>query len=140
MSRVVLLAAALAFGVGCSAALIPTPTTSRPTRINVSLTDALRIEPASISVPANVPVTFVVTNSGATDHEFYVGDEAVQSAHEAEMQSMGGMMHDEPNGIAVEPGQTKELTMTFDEPGQTLAGCHVAGHYGGGMRATISVT
>ncbi len=37
-------------------------------RIEVSLTDGLRIEPAEIVVPAGVPVTFVVTNTGATDH------------------------------------------------------------------------
>jgi uncharacterized cupredoxin-like copper-binding protein len=40
----------------------------------------------------------------------------------------------------VKPGETKELTNTFAEAGKTLAGCHVAGHYGGGMKATISVT
>ena len=52
---------------------------------------------------------------------------------------MGGMTHDEPEGIAVKPGETKELTYTFAEAGQTLAGCHVAGHYGGGMKAQITV-
>ncbi len=110
------------------------------TRVDVTLTDALQIEPASMSVPAGVPVTFVVTNSGATDHEFYLGDEAAQAEHEKEMASMGGMTHDEPEGIAVKPGETKELTYTFAEAGATLAGCHVAGHYGGGMKAAITVT
>jgi uncharacterized cupredoxin-like copper-binding protein len=110
------------------------------TRVEVNLTDALKIEPASMTVPAGVPVTFVVTNSGATDHEFYLGNEEAQAAHEKEMVEMGGMAHDEPEGIAVKPGETKELTYTFAEAGQTLAGCHVVGHYGGGMKATITVT
>jgi uncharacterized cupredoxin-like copper-binding protein len=110
------------------------------TRIVVTLTDSLRIEPAGISVPASVPVTFVVTNSGAIDHEFYLGDEAAQAEHEKEMVSMGGMAHDEPAGILVKPGETKELTYTFAQAGTTLAGCHVAGHYGGGMKAPITVT
>jgi uncharacterized cupredoxin-like copper-binding protein len=87
-----------------------------------------------------VPVTFVVTNAGSTAHEFYLGDEAAQAAHELEMQEMGGMSHDEPDGIAVDPGETKVLTHTFTRPGETLAGCHVAGHYGGGMKAVIKVT
>jgi uncharacterized cupredoxin-like copper-binding protein len=95
-------------------------------RIEVTLTDALRIEPAMMSVPAGVPVTFVVTNTGAIDHEFYLGDEAAQAEHEQEMMAMGGMGHDEPEGIAVDPGETKELTHTFAEPGEMLAGCHVA--------------
>ena len=110
------------------------------TRIDVNLTDALKIEPAAMTVPVGVPVTFVVTNSGAADHEFYLGDEAAQAEHEKEMAEMGGMAHDEPEGIAVKPGETKELTYTFAEAGETLAGCHVVGHYGGGMKATITVT
>ena len=116
------------------------PASAVATRIEVTLTDALRIEPTSMTVPAGVPVTFVVTNSGVTDHEFYLGDEEAQAEHEKEMAEMGGMTHDEPEGIAVEPGETKELTYTFAEAGETLAGCHVAGHYGGGMKATITVT
>ncbi len=56
------------------------------------------------------------------------------------MQTIGGMMHDEPEGIALDPGETKELTFTFTEPGATLAGCHVSGHYAGGMRASIAVS
>ena len=110
------------------------------TRIEVNLTDGLRIEPRAMTVTADLPVTFVVTNRGATDHEFYLGDEEAQAAHEKDMVEMGGMGHDEPEGIAVKPGDTKELTYTFAEPGETLAGCHIAGHYGGGMRATITVT
>jgi uncharacterized cupredoxin-like copper-binding protein len=110
------------------------------TRIEVQLTDSLRIEPAAMTVPAGVPVTFVITNAGAIEHEFYLGDAAAQAEHEQEMLDMGGMAHDDPDGIAVEPGETREFTYTFAEPGETLAGCHVAGHYGGGMKATITVT
>ena len=109
-------------------------------RIAVTLTDAFRIEPCSMTVRAGVPVTFVVTNAGAIAHEFFVGDEAAQAAHAEEMLSMGGAsMHDEPDGIAVAPGETKELTHTFATPGQYLAGCHVPGHYPAGMKAVIAV-
>jgi uncharacterized cupredoxin-like copper-binding protein len=106
----------------------------------VTLTDALKIEPSSMTVPAGVPVTFVVTNRGAIEHEFYLGDEAAQTEHEKEMAVMGGMAHDEPEGIAVKPGETKELTYTFAQAGETLAGCHVVGHYAGGMKAAVIVT
>ena len=34
----------------------------------------------------------------------------------------------------------QELTYTFAQAGETLAGCHVVGHYGGGMKAAITVT
>lgn len=92
-----------------------------------------------MTVPAGVPVTFVVTNRGSMEHEFYLGGEAAQAAHADEMAAMGGMSHDEPEGIGVKPGETKQLTYTFDKAGQMLAGCHVAGHYNGGMKATITV-
>jgi len=111
------------------------------TRIEVTLTDMLKIEPAAMTVPAGVPVTFVVTNTGTVLHEFTLGDAADQEAHDKEMMEAGGMSmpKDEENAIGVEPGQTKELTYTFDAPGETLAGCHVVGHYAAGMKATITI-
>ena len=146
MSTAVLVAACSRGGGAPTSPFVPASsgpsaaTSAAATHVEVMLTDALKIEPAAMTVPAGVPVTFVVTNSGATDHEFYIGDEAAQAAHEKEMAEMGGMAHDEPEGIAVKPGETKELTYTFEHAGETFAGCHVAGHYGGGMKATISVT
>ena len=150
LSRLALIAAAALLISACSSA---GTTPSRPaasatvapsasaaaTRIEVKLTDALRMQPARMSVKAGVLVTFRVTNSGATDHEFYLGDAAAQMEHEQQMSAMGGMTHDEPEGIALKPGETKELTYTFDAAGQTLAGCHQPGHYGNGMKATITV-
>ena len=125
--------------VSPSATNSPTSSDEADTRIGVTLTDALRMEPAAFSVPAGVPVTFVVTNAGSADHEFYLGDEAAQAAHEEEMASLGGMTHDEPEGIAVGPGETKELTYTFAGPESMVAGCHLPGHYAGGMKADITV-
>lgn len=130
----------LACSSGGGAIATSPPTPSAPaTRVEVRLTDALKMEPSSMTVASGVPVTFVVSNGGVADHEFYLGDEAAQAAHEMEMGEMGGMTHDEPAGIAVKPGETKELTFTFDAVGMTLAGCHVTGHYGAGMKAEITV-
>ncbi len=106
--------------------------------VEVRLTDALRIEPDPISIAVGVPVTFRVTNTGATEHEFYVGDEEAQAEHEQEM-SQGGMAHDDPNGITVAPGATEELTLTLQAAGQTIAGCHIPGHYPAGMKAVITI-
>jgi len=93
-----------------------------------------------MTLAARTPVTFVVTNIGQITHEFTIGDAHVQDEHEQEMMSMGGPMgHDEDNAISVAPGQTKELTYTFDMPGMSFAGCHVPGHYPAGMKATITI-
>ena len=61
-------------------------------------------------------MTFVVKNSGAIAHEFVLGDQAAQQAHEDEM-AHGGMTMDEPMAIGVDPGATKELTVTLGSPG-----------------------
>lgn len=108
-------------------------------RIEVKLTDSFTMEPAEMTVRRGQPVTFVVINTGAIEHEFYLGDEAAQGEQE-QMMASGQMAHDTAESMSLKPGETKELTYTFDSAGQTLAGCHVAGHYAGGMKASISIT
>lgn len=142
---VVAIAASLAACSGAGASPTPAASATAPAaspgaarEIAVRTTDALRFEPASFEVKAGEAIRFVVTNAGKVRHEFFVGSEADQRDHEAEMRSMG-MAHDEPNGISVEPGQTKALEITFGVAGNLLAGCHEPGHYDGGMKATIAV-
>ena len=129
---------ATACSAGPSPAASPTPTAGART-ISVQATDALRFEPATITVKAGEQIRFEVTNTGAVRHEFLIGDEAAQMAHETEMTEMGGMATDEPNGIFIEPGQTKTLEMSFPTAGSLLIGCHEPGHYAGGMKATLTV-
>lgn len=121
------------------ASSIPTASVSTgATTVAVMLMDTLRMDPASMTVKVGEPVTFVVTNTGKTEHEFVLGDETEQMAHE---ETMGGMaMTDSATAINVKPGETKTLTYTFPKVGAFLAGCHVAGHYAGGMRAAVTVT
>ena len=142
------LAPALALAVAACSGAASQPPASEPAAasagassqtIEVKLTDALRMEPAAMTVKAGQPVTFMVTNTGAIEHEFYLGGAAAQAEQEQTMQS-GAMVHDNSEGISLKPGETKELTYTFTEVGQTLAGCPVAGHYSGGMKAAITVT
>jgi uncharacterized cupredoxin-like copper-binding protein len=112
-------------------------------RIEVKLTDALRMEPAEMAVRSGQPVTFVVTNAGAIQHEFFVGDQGAQDDHEMAMASMATMVPDGPDGldgIVLKPGETVELTHTFAAAGAFQAGCHETGHYAAGMKATITVT
>jgi uncharacterized cupredoxin-like copper-binding protein len=108
--------------------------------IDVTATDALRWEPATIGVAAGETVTFRITNESEVSHDFTIGDEETQIEHEAEMADMGGeMMMDEPNAVAVEPGETKELSWTFAEAGTVLIGCHAPGHYAAGMVSEVTV-
>ncbi len=135
-----LLTVAACSSTGPSAASsTPAPSASPgATTLAVMLMDTLTMDPASMTVKVGIPVTFVVTNAGKTEHEFVLGDEAEQTAHE---QAMAGMaMTDSATAISVKPGETKTLTYTFPKVGAYVAGCHETGHYAAGMKAMITVT
>lgn len=99
----------------------------------------LRFAPDALTVKAGTTVTFVLVNGEAIDHEFVIGDEATQKEHAMAASSGDHGGHD-PNRVAVPPNKTVRLDYTFDQPGTLLYGCHVAGHYGQGMKGTITVT
>lgn len=110
-----------------------------PRVIEVSALDTLAYEPATIEVGTGETVTFVVTNTGEVDHEFVVGDEEMQAMAEEEMaEGMHGHTASMA-ALAVEPGETKETTITFEDAGTLQYACHNEGHYRGGMVGTIEV-
>ena len=106
--------------------------------VTATLSDDMAIQLSESDFRVGETVRFEVTNAGAIVHEFYLGDEEEQAHHAEEMAEMG-MSHDEPNGIAVEPGATETLEYTFSEAGELLAGCHEPGHYEAGMVASMTV-
>jgi uncharacterized cupredoxin-like copper-binding protein len=109
-------------------------------RIELSALDTMTFEPASVVVSAGETITFVVTNDGQTAHEFTLGDAAMQQAHADAMAHMpGGMSHELPNSVRLEPGETKELTWRLGDAGTLEYACHEPDHYEAGMRGTINV-
>ncbi|HZD79823.1 MAG TPA: plastocyanin/azurin family copper-binding protein [Actinomycetota bacterium] len=141
VSAVVLLASACGGGSSGEAAAADCAEGAQVVRVQAM--DTLRFDPDSVSVKAGEPVCFVVTNEGDIKHEFVVGGKEMQDEHEQEMAggaSMGEMdMGDLPE-LELEPGETKSVTTTFDEPGQMLFACHEPGHYAGGMVGTLTIT
>jgi uncharacterized cupredoxin-like copper-binding protein len=103
----------------------------------VVMTDAMRYEPGAMAVRSGVPVTFVVSNGGVIEHEFFIGTEAQQLEHAAEMASGGH--HGHGNALSLAPGATDSLTVSFAAAEALLVGCHVPGHYEAGMVATLTV-
>lgn len=109
--------------------------------VQVTQLDEMAYDPAAIEIAVGETIAFEVTNAGQTPHEFVLGDADLQSEHEEEMAEMGGgMMTDEPNAIAVEPGETVSIAWTFTEPGELQYGCHIPGHFAAGMVGDISVS
>ena len=114
-----------------------------PRTIEISALDEPAFDPAEVSVEEGETVRFLVTNVGEIQHEFVLGPEHVQMAHEeaGEMAEKHGGMEVEGQLAALDlaPGETREVEVTFDEAGEVLYGCHEPGHYDGGMVATIRV-
>lgn len=96
-----------------------------------------RFVPDHFEFDAGTTVTFVVENRDPIDHEFLIGDEEVQRAHEEGTEEHHGA---KPGEISVPAGETRETTYTFEEPGTLLIGCHLPTHYEFGMRGEIRVT
>jgi uncharacterized cupredoxin-like copper-binding protein len=107
--------------------------------VEIIASDDLTFDPAEIAVSPGEVITFRVINDGQITHDFVLGDEAAQDEHEEEMAEMEGMVHDEPNTVSLEAGETKELTWRFGEGGALIFGCHEPGHYDGGMLGHVTV-
>jgi uncharacterized cupredoxin-like copper-binding protein len=99
-----------------------------------------RFEPATLRVDPGQRVRFVLRNTDPIDHEFILGDAAVQARHER-----GRDRHhhgDVPGERSVAAGQEAATTYTFPAglDGQVLEfACHLPGHYAYGMHGTVRV-
>ncbi len=119
-------------------------------------------EPEEISVQEGEIVRFVVRNAGEFVHEFNIGTAEQHIAHQSEMMmmvehgvlepdrvnweaaksmqaSMGHGMHEEPNSVLVEPGQTAEIVWAFPKHEELEFACNVPGHYDSGMQGFIEL-
>lgn len=125
----------------CSEETVTEPTGGVRT-VEVLATDALRFEPSEIQASVGETIRFVVTNQGATEHEFTVGDDSTAGMMSGPMMDpMGGMDHGE--GVASVPlpaNGEAELTLTFEEAGTVPIACHLNSHDEAGMVGTITVS
>ena len=99
-----------------------------------------RFEPAAVRVDPGERVRFVLRNTDPIDHEFILGDDAVQRRHE---QGRERQHHGEvPGERSVAAGQEAATTYAFPQAldGRVLEfACHLPGHYAYGMHGTVRV-
>ncbi|MGG7646380.1 cupredoxin domain-containing protein [Rhodovulum sp. YNF3179] len=132
----------------------PAATSAANREVRVSMGEMF-FEPARIDVEQGETVRFVVTNAGDFVHEFALGTAAMHGAHAAEMSRMmeagvigggqihhdmmeeAGMMHQDPNSLLLEPGETGTLTWTFDGDAALELSCNVPGHRESGMQGEL---
>ena len=104
--------------------------------IRVDLLDTMRF---AFDVPLDLKhgevVRFVVTNRGQIRHEFSIGSADEQDAHREMMRNMPNMVHDDPNAVTVDPGQTRELIWRFQGDQPVVFACNIPGHSEAGMVA-----
>ena len=112
----------------------------RATRtVRVTMSDRMRFDPSRLTLKRGDTVTFVVHNAGKLMHEFVIGTRAALEEHAALMKKHPDMEHDEPYMAHVAPGKSQRITWTFNQAGEFLAGCLVAGHWDAGMKADLHV-
>ena len=107
--------------------------------VQVQALDELAFDPSVIDVAVGDTIAFEVTNGGAVTHEFVLGSSAMQDQHGDAMDGSDHMMSDAPNAVSLEPGETKTIAMRFASEGSLEYGCHVPGHYEGGMVGTVEI-
>ena len=123
-----LLALALLLVIGGSACAPAAPALIE-VRIHYS-----RFEPASVTVPAGVPVTFVIRNDDPIDHEFLVGDASFHARHRTGTEPVHG---DRPDEVSLPAGTARTTTLTF-AAGSYLFICHFPLHEQYGMVGIVT--
>jgi len=121
----------------------PPSATGDARTVDIEMVD-IAFQPTEMDAEAGETIRFVFTNHGAIAHDAFIGDEAEQAEHEAEMSETveGNHVdgdHDDADAITVQPGESGELEHTFEEPGDYQIGCHEPGHYDAGMIMTVHV-
>ncbi|HYK94690.1 MAG TPA: cupredoxin domain-containing protein [Candidatus Dormibacteraeota bacterium] len=113
------------------AATRPHPSTSIDIVIHYS-----HFEPSSVLVPVGVPVTFTIRNDDPIDHEWIVGDAAVQEQHRVGTDVVHNTL---PTEQMIPAGETRVTTVTFSKAGTLQYICHLPGHEAYGMVGLVTI-
>jgi uncharacterized cupredoxin-like copper-binding protein len=130
-----LVVVAVVVAVAATTALVAAQRRPGVTTVHVRIHHSL-FEPAAFSFATGETVRFVVQNADPIDHEFILGDRAVQLAHERGTEAYHPPR---PGEMTIRAGETATTTYTFEAPGPSILGCHLPGHYAFGMRAPVVV-
>lgn len=144
-SRVASLLAAVLLLGACSVEEPTVGTDSSPRDIDLTMTDEMTFEPATIEVRRGETVQFRIRNNSNEAHEAYLGSEEEQTLHatrhsEVASQEQTAIPHINQPAVHVPPLGTGEFLYRFDERVELVIGCHYPGHYEAGMRAVIEVS
>jgi plastocyanin len=106
-----------------------------PTTVTITIRHSA-FEPVELSVPAGVPVTFVLVNEDPIDHEWLIGDDAFHEAHRTGTHATHG---DVATEVTIPALETARTTITFEEAGDYAYICHLPAHEAYGMVGVLTV-
>lgn len=111
-------------------------------QIKVSMLDTMRFvfEPELISLKHGATIEFVVTNDGAIQHEFSIGNAEDQVKHAEMMRKMPDMVHQDPNTVSLASGETARLLWRFMGDDTVVFACNIPGHFEAGMKHVMAIT
>lgn len=101
-------------------------------------------DPAHLEVHTGELVRLVLENPSDLPHELFIGSEAAQAARRAALARDGGRAVGtataDPAAVYVPAGGVAQLEYRFEDPTETIIGCHLAGHWESGMRGEVTYT
>ena len=127
---------ALVFGGGAAAvALAGRPASGGATAITIEIHYS-HFNPSAITVPVGVPVTITLVNDDPIDHEWIIGDDAIQQKHRTGTELLHPVR---PTEQVIPAMSTRVTTITFDHPATWKYICHLPGHEAYGMVGVASI-
>lgn len=107
-----------------------------PQRVEITIHYSA-FNPAELSVPIGVPVTFVLVNDDPIEHEWLLGDEAFHQRHRTGSEPHHG---DRPTEVSIPALSTVETTITFAAPAEWQYICHLPAHEAYGMVGSLRIS
>lgn len=113
-----------------------------PDAVTVGLTE-FKITPGATELPKG-PVTFTITNSGATQHELLVFHTDLTPDRfpldpDGTIQEDAAGMNKVSDGDNIDPGKGQTRSVDLSQPGTYVLVCNLPGHFKAGMYTTITV-
>ena len=126
---------ALVLVAGATAVALAGPTQPVTTAVAIEIHYS-HFNPSEIAVPVGVPVTITLRNEDPIDHEWIVGDDAVQQKHRTGTELLHPSI---PTEVVIAALSTRTTVVTFAQAGQLKYICHLPGHEAYGMVGVATI-
>ena len=120
---------------GAAAVALAGPTQPLGTSVTIEIRYS-HFNPSEIAVPVGVPITITLVNDDPIDHEWIVGDDAVQARHRTGTELLHPYI---PTEIVIPAMSTRTTVVTFSQAGELRYICHLPAHEAYGMVGVVRI-